>query len=332
MEVKALVEQQGIIKFNREEIEENLKRIEKKYLNLVFTEEEIELAKAERANLNNLEKSLATYRKDIVAEVTAPIKTFEDFMKDAEKRAKAIAKNIDVQIKSFEEKEKETRILIVKEFLKQKFEENQNYKEFENMFVLTDTIYTNKGSFTPGGKIASKLSAHMQIIFNQIEEILESRKVQKELIEQKKQLIATTCKSISTMLNLEIELDANNFDYLKNGELAQITEEIQKAGNRAKVQQDEKLEEIKKKEFEKAQQDLEKVKIIEEITINENDEKISKTIGETPKEKLFYAEFSIDGIPLELAKEVSAWLKAKGVKYTVKSQYTKMEEIKCTEL
>ncbi|MGL5624131.1 DUF1351 domain-containing protein, partial [Cetobacterium sp.] len=239
MEVKALVEQQGIIKFNREEIEENLKRIEKKYLNLVFTEEELELAKAERANLNNLEKSLATYRKDIVAEVTAPIKTFEDFMKDAEKRAKAIAKNIDVQIKSFEEKEKEARTLIVKEFLKQKFEENQNYKEFENMFVLTDTIYTNKGSFTPAGKIAAKLSAHMQTIFNQIEEILEGRRVQKELVEQKKQLIATTCKSISMMLNLEIELDQNNFDYLKNGELAQITEEIQKAGNRAKAQQDE---------------------------------------------------------------------------------------------
>ncbi|MGL5624145.1 hypothetical protein, partial [Cetobacterium sp.] len=111
----------------------------------------------------------------------------------------------------------------------------------------------------------------------------------------------------------------------------QITEEIQKAGNRAKAQQDERLEEIKKKQFEKAQQELEEVEIIEK-TPAEKEEKTSKTTGEIPKEKLFYAEFSIDGIPLELAKEVSAWLKDKGVKYTVKSQYTKMEEIKCKEL
>lgn len=321
MEVKALVEQQGIIKFNREEIEDSLKRIEAKYQCLVFTEDEISLAKEERAKLNNLSKDLATYRKNIVAEVTAPIKTFEEYMKEAEKRAKKVSEYIDLQIKTFEEKEKEVRVSKVKAYINKKIEENQKYREFIDMFVYEDSIYTNKGSYTPSGNVGMKLAEHITNIFKQMDEILDGREAAQKLLDEKRKLVISTCKSISELLNLEIPLDPKNFTYLENSTLEEISEEIKESGNRAKKQQDEKLEEIKKREYEKAQQELEKEEV---VVITDDKETIDEPKkDEVKEEKLFYAEFSIDGIPVALAKEMSAWLKANGVKYTVKSQNIK---------
>lgn len=333
MEVKALVEVKGVIKFNREEIEESLKRIEEKYRGLVFTEEELSLGKEERAKLNNLVKDLGTYRKSVVDEFSTPIKEFETFMKEAEKRAKEISNNIDVQIKGFEEKQKQERLEKVKEFLNKKFEENPKYKEFENMFVLSDSIYTNKGSYGTTGNIGMKLSEHLTNIFNQIDEILAGREAAEKLLQEKRELVVSTCKSTSEMLGLEIHLDPKNFAYLKDYELQEIILEIQEAGNRAKKQQDDKLEEIKKREYEKAQKELEKKEVEskkEEIAPTPKVEEKTEVkqeeveILEVPKqEKLFYAEFSIDGIPVQLARELSAWLKSNNVKYTVKSQEVK---------
>lgn len=321
MEVKALVEQQGIIKFNREEIEDSLKRIEAKYQCLVFTEDEISLAKEERAKLNNLSRDLATYRKNIVAEVTAPIKTFEEYMKEAEKRAKKVSEYIDLQIKTFEEKEKEVRLSKVKAYVNKKIEENQKYREFIDMFVYEDSIYTNKGSYTPSGNVGMKLAEHITNIFKQMDEILDGREAAQKLLDEKRKLVISTCKSISELLNLEIPLDPKNFTYLENSTLEEISEEIKESGNRAKKQQDEKLEEIKKREYEKAQQELEKEEV---VVITDDKETIDEPKkDEVKEEKLFYAEFSIDGIPVALAKEMSAWLKANGVKYTVKSQNIK---------
>lgn len=321
MEVKALVEQQGIIKFNREEIEDSLKRIEAKYQCLVFTEDEISLAKEERAKLNNLSRDLATYRKNIVAEVTAPIKTFEEYMKEAEKRAKKVSEYIDLQIKTFEEKEKEVRVSKVKAYINKKIEENQKYREFIDMFVYEDSIYTNKGSYTPSGNVGMKLAEHITNIFKQMDEILDGREAAQKLLDEKRKLVISTCKSISELLNLEIPLDPKNFTYLENSTLEEISEEIKESGNRAKKQQDEKLEEIKKREYEKAQQELEKEEV---VVITDDKETIDEPKkDEVKEEKLFYAEFSIDGIPVALAKEMSAWLKANGVKYTVKSQNIK---------
>lgn len=321
MEVKALVEQQGIIKFNREEIEDSLKRIEAKYQCLVFTEDEISLAKEERAKLNNLSKDLATYRKNIVAEVTAPIKTFEEYMKEAEKRAKKVSEYIDLQIKTFEEKEKEVRVSKVKAYINKKIEENQKYREFIDMFVYEDSIYTNKGSYTPSGNVGMKLAEHITNIFKQMDEILDGREAAQKLLDEKRKLVISTCKSISELLNLEIQLDPKNFTYLENSTLEEISEEIKESGNRAKKQQDEKLEEIKKREYEKAQQELEKEEVVVVKNVKEIIDEPKKE--EVKEEKLFYAEFSIDGIPVALAKEMSAWLKANGVKYTVKSQNIK---------
>lgn len=321
MEVKALVEQQGIIKFNREEIEDSLKRIEAKYQCLVFTEDEISLAKEERAKLNNLSRDLATYRKNIVAEVTAPIKTFEEYMKEAEKRAKKVSEYIDLQIKTFEEKEKEVRLSKVKAYVNKKIEENQKYREFIDMFVYEDSIYTNKGSYTPSGNVGMKLAEHITNIFKQMDEILDGREAAQKLLDEKRKLVISTCKSISELLNLEIPLDPKNFTYLENSTLEEISEEIKESGNRAKKQQDEKLEEIKKREYEKAQQELEKEEV---VVITDDKETIDEPKkDEVKEENLFYAEFSIDGIPVALAKEMSAWLKANGVKYTVKSQNIK---------
>ncbi len=333
MEVKALVEVKGVIKFNREEIEDSLKRIEAKYQSLVLTEEEVPLGKDERAKLNKLVKDLATYRKNVVEDFSTPINEFETSMKETEKRVKKVSDYIDLQIKLFEEEQKNKRLEKVKEYLNKKFEENPKYKEFENMFVLSDSIYTNKGSYGTTGNIGMKLSEHLTSIFNQIDEILAGREAAAKLLQEKRELVVSTCKSTSEMLGLEIHLDPKNFAYLKDYELQEIILEIQETGNRAKKQQDDKLEEIKKREYEKAQKELEKKEVEvkkEEIAPTPKAEEKTEVKQEkveilevSKQEKLFYAEFSIDGIPVQLARELSAWLKSNNVKYTVKSQEVK---------
>lgn len=323
MEIKALVAQKGKIEFNKDEIEKALELIEIKYNGLTFTDEQVVEAKEERAKLNKLEKDLSTYRKNIVKEVTEPIKEFEDFMKSAEKRTKTISNNIDVQVKNFEAAEKEKRIEVVKKYLNEKFAAIPRYKEFENMFVLEDSIYTNKGSFTKNGEVGTKLIDHIDGIISQIDEILIGREAAEELLNQKRKLVVETCKSTSELLGLEIHLDPKNFAYLKDYELTEITKIINEAGKRAKEQQEAAIKRLHEEATRKAQEVLDKKETVPE-PVKEEIKQENVNILETQKEeKLFYAEFSIDGIPVSLAKELSAWLKQNNVKYTVKTQEVK---------
>lgn len=79
------------------------------YSTLVFTDEQLKEAKDERASINKVVKKIADYRKDIVAEFKKPIETFEITAKETEKILKETADFVDIQVKNFENKEKEEK-------------------------------------------------------------------------------------------------------------------------------------------------------------------------------------------------------------------------------
>lgn len=97
-------EQFELTNFN--ELKESLINYANRYKNLVVTEDAIAQAKLDRANLNKRKKAINDTRLAIVREAT---KTFESQCKELCEIIDEASKNIDTQIKSFEEAEKEEK-------------------------------------------------------------------------------------------------------------------------------------------------------------------------------------------------------------------------------
>lgn len=80
-----------------------------KYQNLVVTEDGIKDAKEDRANLNKLKKSISDERITQKKLFLAPFEEFESKCKEVEKLINDTSSSIDVQIKAFDEMEKEVK-------------------------------------------------------------------------------------------------------------------------------------------------------------------------------------------------------------------------------
>lgn len=94
---------------NMSEVKEYALETKKYYENLVFTDEQIKEAKDERANINKAVKRVADYRKDIVDKFNKPLEEFVRNAKETESILKEASNCIDVQIKKYEEEEKQIK-------------------------------------------------------------------------------------------------------------------------------------------------------------------------------------------------------------------------------
>ncbi len=90
---------------NYEELEKQLVEKVDTYKNLVYSEENIKQAKTDRASLNKLSKAIGDERKRIKNLLLEPFTDFETKCKKLETIIDEASKNIDIQIKAFEEKE-----------------------------------------------------------------------------------------------------------------------------------------------------------------------------------------------------------------------------------
>lgn len=94
---------------NIDELKSVLEVSLKKYQNLVVTEDAISAAKSDRANLNKLKKSISDERIAQKKLFLAPFEEFESKCKEVEKLINDTSSSIDVQIKAFDEMEKEVK-------------------------------------------------------------------------------------------------------------------------------------------------------------------------------------------------------------------------------
>lgn len=100
-EIKALEP----IKFNYEDIKKWVTEKANDYKSLVYTQEEISVAKSDRATLNKVAKALNDEKIRIKKELLKPFEDFESKCKELQGIIADASNSIDVQIKSFEEKE-----------------------------------------------------------------------------------------------------------------------------------------------------------------------------------------------------------------------------------
>ena len=94
------------ITWNHEEIKREVAEKVQHYATMVYTEDEIKFAKADRAKLRKFVDALETKRKDIKKQCLAPYETFEKQMKEIIVIVNEPISLIDKQVKEYEEIQK----------------------------------------------------------------------------------------------------------------------------------------------------------------------------------------------------------------------------------
>lgn len=109
--------EQKEIKWNNEELKAEIAEKVKDYKNLVYTDNQIKDAKADRAKLNKLVKALEDKRKEVKKECLQPYEKFESQIKEVIAIVNEPIVLIDTQVKEYEE-----------------LKRNEKYAEIETMF------------------------------------------------------------------------------------------------------------------------------------------------------------------------------------------------------
>lgn len=126
-----------VIEWNYEELKAELSQKLEDYKGLVYTEEQIKEAKADRAKLNALATAIDGKRKEIKKQCLQPYEQFEAQIKDLLALIKEPVSLIDTQIKDFEEEKKKKKLEEVKELfekLKAEAGEELEFISFEQVF------------------------------------------------------------------------------------------------------------------------------------------------------------------------------------------------------
>ena len=105
-----------VIEFNFEELKNEITDKAELYKNMVYTDDTIKEAKADKATLNKFIKVLEDKRKDVKKECLQPYEEFEKQIKELVAIVDEPVKLIDSQVKEFEEKKKAEKLDKIKEF------------------------------------------------------------------------------------------------------------------------------------------------------------------------------------------------------------------------
>ena len=146
------------IEWNYEELKAELSQKLEEYKGLVYTEDQIKEAKADRAKLNALATAIDDKRKQIKKQCLQPYEQFEAQIKDLLAVIKEPVALIDAQIKGYEEEKKQKKLEEVKalfEKLKDAAGEEFEFVSFEQIFEdkflnaslslkMVETVINNK--------------------------------------------------------------------------------------------------------------------------------------------------------------------------------------------
>ena len=98
------------IDWNYEELKQAIAAKTDEYRGLVYTDDQITEAKADKAALNKLYKALEDKRKDVKRQIMAPYKDFEEQIKDVERLVQEPIQMIDSQLKEYDDKLEKEKI------------------------------------------------------------------------------------------------------------------------------------------------------------------------------------------------------------------------------
>ena len=289
------------VESNVNELDLYMQETKSKYSNWVVVESEITNAKEERAKLNKLEKNLSDIRKQVQKEGLTAINDFIEKIKESEKDVKTLSKNIDEQIKSFEEKEIETKLKEVSEIKNRIFESNKKLEGF----------------FAPNKKWENK-TFKIKDVETEIQEMFN-------VLSKKYEFIIAQLNACNE--EIENKIDFDSVYSLMNEEYDTIMKKLVEKKNQIKETEtniEQKAEEEKQKALAELEEkkELEKVEAIEKVKQeNKTEETISEieTVENTttiPNEvKKTYLIIEITGLDINVAKELKQFLDGNNINY-----------------
>lgn len=116
MEIQIYEKRIGLLKWNFESLNAALDESLAKYRGVVYTDDQINLAKKDRALLNSFRKSINDRKIQLKKEFCEPYDEFAEQVKVLTQKVDSAAAEIDAQIKAFEEKEKAEKKKRIEEY------------------------------------------------------------------------------------------------------------------------------------------------------------------------------------------------------------------------
>ena len=105
-----------VIEFNFAELKQEITSKAELYKNMVYTDDSIKEAKADKATLNKFITALEDKRKEVKKQCLQPYEEFEKQIKELVAIVDEPVKLIDQQVKNYEEKKKADKLEKIKEF------------------------------------------------------------------------------------------------------------------------------------------------------------------------------------------------------------------------
>ena len=105
-----------VIEFNFDELKQEIESRVSMYINLVYTDEQIKQAKADRANLNKFVKALSDERIKMKKQCLKPYEGFEAKVNELSKIVQEPIALIDQQVKEYEEQKKKSKLEKIQEY------------------------------------------------------------------------------------------------------------------------------------------------------------------------------------------------------------------------
>ena len=127
-----------VIKFNFDELKQEITDKVAMYNNLVYTEEQVKEAKADRASLNKFVKALSDERIKIKKQCLQPYEEFEKRINELSAIVNEPISLIDKQVKEFEEKKKQEKLDEITVFFN-----NTEHPEWLHLSQIMDEKWMN---------------------------------------------------------------------------------------------------------------------------------------------------------------------------------------------
>ena len=258
---------------NIDDLKNFMEIVRQKYKGWIVTEDDIDIAKSERTNLNKLEKIISSERKKIQKKANADIETLIENLKGYEKEVKGISNFIGEQLKGYDEKIREEKKVEVQKKINNIFTRNPGLK----IFLEWNDKWLDK-SFT----------------FKKIENEVQK---QYEELEKKQDFINSQIAKANSEIEFMITFESMKF--LMTEDYNVITEKIESKKNEIKQTEAnlrQKAEEEKQRAIEEAE--IQKQKEIEEIKKQQIVQIELQNIETTKKEKYYDTTIRFINAPL----------------------------------
>ena len=158
------------IDWNYEELKQEITTRANDYKNLVYTDENIKEAKSDRANLNKFIKVLDAKRKDVKKMMLEPYTEFEGQVKELIGIIGEANNNIDSQVKAYEQKKRDEKLVKVQEIYDGIFGDSDllSILTWDRVFKTTylNATTTLKSIIAEMTELLERVTSELVIIYN----------------------------------------------------------------------------------------------------------------------------------------------------------------------